>query len=192
MPIEFRCADCATVYEVGGELVGKPIRCRECNGLNRVPSPVKKPDPLPVRRPHLSLRNDGASSPAKKPDALPARKSDSEQPPSSHVAIRYRCPYCNSDKPPIWRNYWTPTSTLVFYLVLAPFLSVVLLSALAVLLTPLIAEEVNAKQKGLGNAIVVVGLMFFLGVLIAFRVLSGSHLVKEARQVCPDCDVRIS
>jgi hypothetical protein len=194
MSIEFRCAECSTIYEVEDDLAGKTIRCRECNGLNRVSSITKQGVPILASRPALNLPNDGVSRPTKKPDPLPAKQPDLKQSPPSDVAIRYRCPFCNSSNAPVWRNYWTPTSTLVFFLVLAPFQFLLLgglLSGLAVLLSPLLAEEVNANQKGLGLAIVFLGLVFF-GVLIAFHFLSGSQLVKEARQVCPDCHVRIS
>jgi hypothetical protein len=40
MPIEFRCAECATTYDVDDDLAGKTIRCRECHGLSKVPAPI--------------------------------------------------------------------------------------------------------------------------------------------------------
>jgi hypothetical protein len=197
MPIEFCCAECATAYEVEDNLAGKSIRCRECNGLNRVPSPVKKSDPsLPSKRATLNLPNGGISLPAKQTEPLPAKKPGPEPIPSSPVSVRYRCPFCNSDKTPVWRNYWTPTSTLVFFLVLAPFLLFFFGCGLNAFFSPLLMAAVHAESdRGVfvnTSAFAVLGGLLFCIVLIAFHVLSGSRLVREARQVCPDCKVRIS
>jgi DNA-directed RNA polymerase subunit RPC12/RpoP len=38
MPVEFRCGECAAVYDVADDLAGKTIRCRECNIRNQVPA----------------------------------------------------------------------------------------------------------------------------------------------------------
>lgn len=180
MPIDFHRVECDTAYQVEDELAGKVIRCRECHGLNRISSPTKKPDPVP----------------AKKPDPLPAKKPDSTPPPSSPFAISYRCPFCNSDKPPIWQNYWTPVSTLVFFLVLAPFLLFLFGYGLNAFISPLLIAAVHAKSdRGAAIStswIAVIGSLLFCSVLFAFWKLSGTRLVQEARQVCPDCHVRIS
>jgi hypothetical protein len=180
MTIPFRCAECDTAYEVDDELSGKAIRCRECHGLNRVSLPAKKPDP----------------DPAKKPDPLPTKKPESAPPPSSPFAISYRCPFCNSDKPPIWRNYWTPVSTLVCFFVLAPFFLFIFGCGLNAFIGPLLMAAIHAESDR-GTVInttwiAALGGLLFCGELAAFYFLSGSRFVREARQVCPDCDVRIS
>jgi hypothetical protein len=48
MPITFTCAECGETYEVGDDMAGRTIRCRECHGFNRVEAPYRKPASPPT------------------------------------------------------------------------------------------------------------------------------------------------
>jgi hypothetical protein len=175
MPIEFRCAECAAEFEVDDDLIGRTIKCRECHGFNRVPSPAKKPAPKAEPKPELQPKPQLEPSPA-----------------SSPFRIRYRCPFCNSGKPPIWANYWTPTSTLVAFFLLSvavmPFLY-----CLALILSPLVLLSGREAWEGRQACLIAgVGIVFSLAAIGAVWLFLRSRFVKERRQVCPDCNVRVS
>lgn len=52
MPISFECASCNASYEVGDDLAGKTVLCRECERRGKVPDPAAPP----IRHVCLSCR----------------------------------------------------------------------------------------------------------------------------------------
>lgn len=78
---------------------------------------------------------------------------------------RYRCPFCDTKRAPVWRKFWGPVGTLTIAFILA------------VIIACFVVAEAAAT---------IVAIVLILGAILAIP-----HM-KERRRVCPECDARLN
>jgi hypothetical protein len=116
----------------------------------------------------------------------PPKKKPREIAPSPPAPIfTYRCPFCQSTNRPVWRRYWTPVSTIAWLIVWPVFFAPLWGVCTALLFAWAgFGKETTLVSLGIGAALFVV-------LLFAQYMTANSRFIKEERQVCPDCGVRL-
>ena len=101
-------------------------------------------------------------------------------------AVNYRCPFCHSTNRPAWRRFWTPISTLV-WLVAWPivFGPIGGFCAALIYFWGGIIKASPVAAFALGAAALAVP-------CVVQYLFARSRFLREERQVCPDCGVRVS
>lgn len=95
------------------------------------------------------------------------------------VVAKYRCPFCETSRKPVWKGYRTLAGNLVFAGIFLLGIAVILSIGRDLLLT---ADEGSLRPW----AIIVVGAAVFVGILWAV-----DHGCRSKYQTCPECETRI-
>jgi len=73
MAIQFRCAECSSLMQVGEEFAGRKVRCPKCQAVATAPAPAA---PSPTPREALTERRPTEPPPVPPPTARPRRHED--------------------------------------------------------------------------------------------------------------------
>jgi DNA-directed RNA polymerase subunit RPC12/RpoP len=151
------------------------FECLECNTITEVD------DDLAGK----TIRCRECHSFGRVPIPPPKKKPREIAPPPPVPIFTYHCPFCQSTNRPVWKLYWTPMSTLA-WLAVWPIVLGPAWGFCAVLLA----------WSGVGHEaawiVVGIGAALFAALAVTQYLLANSRFIKEERQVCPDCGVRLS
>ena len=145
--VRFSCPRCSTVMQTGADRVGASVACPQCrhefklvdhpsSGGDSAPqvdvdaptmapghaaasgasssSPISqpKPSPLPPGYGQSAGSSTGGSSWSPSPSSSPAYMGGASQPSG------FRCPYCGTNQPPVWRSEVSQLGWVVFAILL--------------------------------------------------------------------------
>jgi hypothetical protein len=100
--------------------------------------------------------------------------------------VNYRCPFCHSTNRPAWRRFWTPISTIAC-LIVWPIVFVPICGFCAALVY---FWGGFLKVNPLAGFVLSVAALLIP--CIVQYLFARSRFIREERQICPDCGVRVS